>query len=412
MDRKVNLVQKIPESPGVYLMKDSSGKILYIGKAANLKRRVSSYFNRPHDSRIENLVRRIAKVGFKQTDSALEALILEAKLIKRHQPPFNIKEKDDRSFLYLEITDEDFPRVRLVRNKDKVRGKRFGPFVLGKEAKEAARILRRIFSWNVHPPEKIGKFGRPCLDYQINLCPGTCVGAVSKTEYRKTIRRLVSFLSGRKSQLIKALEKEMRELSERLEFEKAASLKKQIFALRHLRDAALISQEPVDGAGCSATGKARKTAKRIEGFDISNTAGQSAVGAMVVFKNGQPAKSEYRRFRIKTFSQPNDVGMIKEIVRRRFRRSKTKQPAWPAPDLILIDGGKPQVNAVKEVLEELSLKIPVVGIAKGPARKKNEVIGKIPAGIKKSVLVKVRDEAHRFAINYHKKLRSRKALFA
>lgn len=376
-------------------MKNARGNILYIGKAGNLRRRVSSYFLRPHDHRIQKLVSEIKKIDYRETDSALEALILEAKLIKKYQPPYNVLEKDDTSFLYVEITNEEYPRVLLVRGKSRPEGTRYGPFVSATAAREALKILRRIFPWSVHSPERIGKFSRPCFDYEIGLCPGTCVGSINRTEYMRTIRELKLFFGGKKRQVIAMLTCEMKSASARMEFEKAEQCKRRIFGLQHIQDISLLGgADELRIAGV-------KEKQRIEGYDISNISGTSAVGSMVVFTGGQPDKNEYRKFRIRTIRQSNDVGMLKEVLRRRFTSS------WPLPNLILIDGGKGQVNAAKSVLEEIGLGIPVVGIAKGAKRKKNEFIGVVPKGIDKSVLIRVRDEAHRFAISYHRTLRRR-----
>jgi excinuclease ABC subunit C len=412
-----NLYQNLPETPGVYLMKDGNGRILYIGKAGNLKRRVSSYFLRPHDSRIEKLVSEIRDIDYKKTESSLEALILEAELIKKHEPPFNIKEKDDKSFLYVEITDEEFPRVLLSRGKKlekqshevKTRKFKFGPFTSASSIREALRIIRRIFPYNIHPPEKIKKFGRTCFDYEIGLCPGVCAGLINKADYAKNVRNIKLLFEGKKSKILKNLEKEMKSASRLMEFEKAEKLKRQIFALRHIQDVALIADEQIRNSIREPADKVQNSEKRIEGYDISNISGTSAVGSMVVFTNGQPDKNEYRKFRIRTIKKSDDVGMLKEVLRRRFPRT-LPAGGWPLPALILIDGGKGQVNGAKKVLEEIGLRIPVIGIAKGAKRKKNEFIGEIPKGFDTKMLIKVRNEAHRFAISYHRALRGRTSL--
>ena len=392
---------QLPDLPGVYFMKDAAGKILYIGKAGNLKRRVTSYFTRPADYRIQKMVSQIAQIDYEETDTALEALILEAKLIKEHQPPYNVLEKDDKTFLYVEITREKFPRVLLVRGKNLARGTFFGPFIYGSSIREALRIIRKIFPWSIHPMDKVGKFSRPCFEYEIGLCPGTCINTISRTDYAKNIRNIKLFFEGKKKQIQKTLEKEMKLAAKQLEFEKAGQLKRQLFALGHIRDITLISESlsDIEGLGFG------KTKYRIEGYDISNISGTSAVGSMVVFENGKPAKDEYRKFKIQTLHESNDVGMMKEVLRRRFGNP------WTLPDLILVDGGKGQVNVAREVLSEFGLRIPVVGIAKGPKRKKNEFVGATPRGIEEKTLIRVRDEAHRFAIAYHKRVR-REAFFS
>lgn len=386
------MIGKLPDSPGVYLMKNAAGRILYIGKAGNLKRRVSSYFLRPHDSRIQKLVSEIRKIDYEPTDTAIEALVLEARLIKKHQPPFNVREKDDKSFLYVEITKEKFPRVLLVRGKEKPAGKRFGPFTSASSIREALRIVRKIFPFSMHEPTR--KFSRPCFEYQIGICPGTCTSAISRASYMKNIRNIRLFFEGKKEAILRVLEKEMRAASKSLEFETADKLKRRIFALRHIQDVALITEDELRAPEAVAP-------LRIEGYDISNISGTSAVGSMVVFMGAMPDKNEYRKFRIRTISRSDDVGMLKEVLRRRLHND------WPLPALMLIDGGRGQVSAAKTVLNEFALRIPVVGIAKGPERKRNDVIGIIPKGVLKATLVRVRDEAHRFAISYHKRVRGR-----
>ena len=430
--------KKFPETPGVYIMKDADGRILYVGKAGNLRRRVSSYFERPHDVRIQTLVSKIAIIDFEQKDTALEALIREAELIKTLTPPFNVREKDDKSFLYFEITREKFPRVLLVRgsgvaNEGRggvkssvgggvVQGKRFGPFTSASSAREALRILRRIFPWSTHDPLKIinpaslpsqispnAKSGRACLDYEMGLCPGTCIGAISRADYVKNIKHLELFLEGKKKRIIALLTKEMAIASKRLDFEKAEKMRRQIFALQHIRDTALISESDTDFASMSLVSGHMF---RIEGYDISDISGDSAVGSMVVFsargeRNFEPDKDEYRKFKIRTIFQPNDVGMLAEVLGRRFKR---RDSGWTLPNLIVIDGGLAQANAARRALVRAGLKIPIIGIAKGPERKRNDIIGAVPQNIPKTVLIRVRDEAHRFAIGYHKALRRRKFL--
>ncbi len=392
-------LKNIPESPGVYLMKGAKGKIIYIGKAVNLKRRVSSYFQKAHDYRIEKMVSEIKSIDFKITNSALEALILESSLIKKHQPVFNIKEKDDKSFLYIKISKEKYARVLLVRGKDVKKSETknlFGPFTESGSLKEALKILRRIFPWSNHESfdTSSNKNPKSCFDYQIHLCPGTCLGIISQKEYSKNIKNLKLFLKGERDKILKSLEKEMVVLSKHQEFEKANTLKLKIFSLKHIQDIALIKEDEIGGAF-------QNNFYRIEGYDISNISGTSSVGSMVVFINGKPDKNEYRKFKIKNTSGPNDVGMLKEVLERRFKND------WRKPNLILVDGGKPQVNTAEEILKNLKINIPIIGIAKGPDRDKNEIIGEVPREVEIKTLIKVRDEAHRFAIKFHKQLRGR-----
>jgi excinuclease ABC subunit C len=413
--------KSLPETPGVYIMKDAAGRVLYVGKAANLRRRVSSYFERPHDVRIQTLVTKIRRIDHENTDTALEALILEAELIKKLRPPFNVREKDDKSFLYIEITKDKFPRVLLVRGKDAERGLRFGPFTSASSVREAMHILRRIFPWNTHAPEVIGKLKRPCFDYEVGMCPGTCIGAITREEYARTIDHLKLFFEGKKKAVLRSFKKDMVRASKALDFEKAEKLRRRIFALQHIQDTALISENEVllpAAIGPGATGSGDGI-YRIEGYDISNISGTDAVGSMVVFENGEPNKDEYRKFKIKTVFGPNDIGMLTEVLERRFAHYSTGNgnsgtgreglvhAGWRLPNLVLIDGGLAQANAAKKILLRAGLRIPIIGIAKGPERKRNDIIGAVPKGVRKETLVHVRDEAHRFAIGYHKNLRRR-----
>ncbi len=399
-------------------MHDAKGLLLYVGKAANLNRRVTSYFTRPHDSRIQAMVQQIARIEYEETGTAIEALIREAALIKERMPPYNVKDKDNKSFLHVVITKEEFPRVLLARGKDlhenvlneqkeKVPAKKvFGPFTSASNIREALRIIRRLFPYSTHTPSQIHLGSRPCFDCQIGLCPGVCAGVVSKKEYQKTIKHLILFLEGKKARIVKALEKDMVKASKKQEYEAATYLRGKIFALQHIQDVALISDteivdpnNPDSGGDKASRGLPAKKGYRIEGYDISNISGTSSVGSMVVFVNGQPDKNEYRKFKIKSVEGPDDFAMMEEVLTRRFRND------WPLPDLVLVDGGKGQVSMAKRVVRQFNLKIPVIGLAKGPERKRNDIIGIAPAGISLATLIKVRDEAHRFAIGYHKSLR-------
>ncbi|MEK7612183.1 MAG: GIY-YIG nuclease family protein [Patescibacteria group bacterium] len=419
--KKEELYQNFPENPGIYIMRDSQGGILYVGKAGNLKRRVSSYFQKAHDSRIEKLVSRIHSIEYEEMGTAIEALIREAELIKKYEPPFNVREKDDKSFLYVEITKEKFPRVLLVRGKSVASGKRYGPFTSATAIRDAMKIIRKIFPFATHPTPEWVLNGEPmpprtraCFDYQIGLCPGTCIGAISVSEYRGIITNMKLFLDGKKKRVATNMERDMKSAAKAQEFEKAESIKRRLFALQHIQDVALLGENEIQDPD-------EKIKMRIEGYDISNISGDSAVGSMVVFIGEKPDKNEYRKFKIKTISQANDTGMLREVLMRRFAHSRegglpaavrqtgTKE-GWAFPDVILIDGGLPQVNAAKGVLLALGLRLPIIGIAKGPDRKKNEFFGSPPKGITEQTLIKVRDEAHRFAVKYHRELRGRKTM--
>ncbi len=393
-----NLKEKIknfPEKPGVYLMQNKNKEIIYVGKAANLKKRVSSYFLKAHDERIEKLISEIFDIDYIITANVLEALILESNLIKKYNPKYNIKEKDDKSFLYVLVTQEKYPRVLLVRGKDikNTKGKIFGPFVSASSIRQALKIIRKIFPYNIHPEEKIPQ-KKPCFDYQIGLCPGTCIKAISPKDYSKTIKNIFLIFKGKTAKLLKNLKKEMDNAALKLDFEKAAKIRNQIFALEHIKDTSLIDKENIYIA--------KQKSYRIEGYDISNISGDWAVGSMVVFDNNLPQKSEYKRFKIKTIKKIDDLAMLKEVLERRFKHKE-----WIYPNLILIDGGKNHVNFAKNIIKKFNLNIPVIGIAKGPKRKKNEFCGDIKEFKNKDLLINVRDEAHRFAIKYHRFLRKK-----
>ncbi len=404
-------LDRLPKKPGVYIYRGKAGQILYIGKATSLKDRVSSYFTgAPQTYRpIEAMISEVAKIGFQETDTVLEALILEANLIKKYLPKYNVKEKDDKSFSYFAITKDEFPRVLIVRKTEVAPAevkKFYGPYVSKRQMELALKIVRRIFPFHSVPQ----KTEKGCLDFQLGRCPGPYAGAISKKDYAKNIRGIRMILEGKKQGLIKKLEKEMAESSKKHEFEKAADVRDKIFALNHIRDVALISQEdfsrslaPLKGAGFL------EKKIRIEAYDISNIGGRQAVGSMVVFNSDRANKKEYRKFKIKTVDGSDDVGMMREVLLRRFKN------AWIQPDLILLDGGKGHLNMAQKLLLDLGLMIPLVAVAKGPTRKKlelhvgnyklNKEINNILSN--EIILKRIMDEAHRFAITYHKKVRRR-----
>ncbi len=387
-------LESLPESPGVYIFKDKREEVLYVGKAANIKRRVQSYFSPGERSKAGVIARETDKIATEKKETVIEALIKEAQLIKRFAPKYNVKEKDDRSFLYLVITDENYPRVLLERGKDLEKENTrsiFGPFVFSSEIRSALKIIRKIFPYSTHKKEEIER-GRECFYYQIGLCPGTCVGAIKKREYLKEVKNIELFFEGKKKRVIERLRKEMKEKSKKEEFERAEELKKKINLLSYIQDIAVMGKEK------------EKEGMRIEGYDISNISGSLAAGAMVVFEGESPKKEAYRRFKIRNVKEPNDTEMLKEVVERRLKRD------WKLPHLILVDGGKGQVSVVREVLGKEGVSVPVVGIAKGKDRKGERVVGKVPFGIKKNTLLSVQSEAHRFAIDYHKKLRKKEFL--
>ncbi|MFH1620542.1 MAG: UvrB/UvrC motif-containing protein [Patescibacteria group bacterium] len=421
---------QLPDSPGVYLMKDEQGSVLYVGKATSLKRRVSSYFQRPLEARLMEMVSKIRRIDYLTRPTAIEALILEANLIKHYFPPYNIKDKDNKSFLYLVITKEDFPKPFFIRGNelDEESSKKykavFGPYTSPRALHSALDVIRKAIPWSTckAPSSNSSKIfnlrfskvtapPKSCFYYHLKLCPGVCIGAISKKDYAKIIRNLMLFFQGKKDGVLKAYKKEMKAAAKEKRFEEAADIRNKIFSLEHIQDIAVLKTEDASIDKIKQGEAPVNIFGRIEGYDISNISGTSSVASMVVFEDGAPTKSEYRKFRIKTVIGSNDVASIKETLMRRFRNN------WHKPDLILIDGGLPQVNAATQVVRHFELGIPVVGLAKGPDRDKDELIcDKKHVDIcklcedNKNILIKVRDEAHRFAIKYHRSLRSRRML--
>ena len=421
-------VAKFPQNPGVYFFFGSAesalggrlkrGEILYIGKATNLRNRVQSYFHgtetREH---IGSMMPNVFDVDFQQTDSVLEALILESNLIKKHQPKYNIKEKDDKSFSYFIINNEEFPRVIILRGTDLDKNKNiikytFGPYTSKKQMEIVLKIIRKIFPFHSNNQ----KTEKGCLDYQIGLCSGPYDNAISREEYRKNILGIKMILEGKMKKLVISLEKEMNAAAKKNEFEKAAILRNKLFALKHIKDIALISKE---FAGEESGIRNQESVKmRVEAYDISNISGTNAVGSMVVFANGQPDKSQYRKFKIKTIEGSDDVGMMKEILLRRFKNN------WPMPDLILLDGGQGHANAIGKLVRELGLDVLIVAVAKGKTRKNLNFqfpisnkfpMTQFPKEIQKilddkNLVKQIMDDAHRFAITYHRKLRKKSFL--
>ncbi|HLM84324.1 MAG TPA: GIY-YIG nuclease family protein [Candidatus Bathyarchaeia archaeon] len=404
------IISKFPKSPGVYEFRDKQGKILYIGKATSLKDRVGSYFlKNGHRDRpqIESMIPEVADVKVHETDSVLEALILEANLIKKHLPKYNVREKDDKSFGYFVITKEEFPRVLAVFKTQlgKYEAKSlYGPYMSKHQMETALKLVRKIFPFH----SMKAKTEKGCLDFQIGRCPGPYAASISKKEYRKNIHGIEMIFKGKKKYLLKELEKQMREYSKKGEFEKAAVARNRMFALEHIRDVALISSDMFSQGEALGRPKASPREKsRIEAYDISNIGGDFATGSMIVFAGNKPDKSQYRRFKIMTVDGIDDVGMMREMLVRRFQND------WPLPDLIFVDGGKGHLNMAENVVSEFGHDIPVVGVAKGPTRKKADMHYNKEALIFQNVISdsklveRIRNEAHRFAIGYHKKLRKK-----
>ncbi|MFH0936815.1 MAG: excinuclease ABC subunit UvrC [Candidatus Daviesbacteria bacterium] len=411
----LELKSQLSHQPGVYIFKNSSGRILYVGKAIDLYHRVASYFAKTPDSpKTVALVENISTCQTIEVLSELEALILEANLIKKYLPPYNIKLTDDKEYLYIKITKEPFPKIATARKKDLRDAKDyFGPFPSSKTVKDTLKKLRKIFPWcNGMKKEST----RPCFYYHLGLCPGSCVGKISKEEYNKIIRNFIKFMSGKKAELIEDLKYEMEKCAQNLEFEKAASLKKTISGLEYLTQANnvqaylenpnfLDEQNEIALFSLQKDLELKTLPERIECFDISNLQGQNQVGSLVVLTNGEVDKRWYRRFKIKLEGKPNDIACMREVVKRRVKHSE-----WPKPDLILVDGGKGQVRGAWKEISQQGWKVPIFGLAKKMEwlYSPNKEVLKLPKSSPTlRLLQKIRDEAHRFALAYHKKLRDR-----
>ncbi len=367
-------LKNIPKKPGVYFWLDKKGGVLYVGRATSLKSRLSQYFQKRIDARISEMVEQAADLKYETTDNLLEAIILEAKNIKKFWPKYNIVDRDDRSFIYVVIPKTEYTKPLIVRATDlkkfpTAKARVFGPYQSFYLLQNALKIIRRIFPYGLCRPNS----GKACFDYQIGLCPGSCLGKISAKDYQKNIDNIILLLSGEKKRLINRLMKENPD---------------QLKALKHLQDVALLSRE-------DDLSEARLN--RIEGYDISHMQGKESYGSMVVFENGQAAKTEYRLFKIKEAPAGDDERALSEVLLRRFKHAE-----WTVPDLIMIDGGSPQISFIAKIFEANGLNIPLVGISKfggdklvfraGTKKPWRDLAENI-----KPTLLKVREEAHRFA---------------
>ena len=541
-------LRSLPTGPGVYLFKDEEGKVIYVGKAANLSSRARSYFGSPSSlsSKVQHLVSRIKELEFMITDSEQEALILECNMIKEYRPWYNMRLKDDKTFPYLRIdTGEDWPAVHVTRRFRRDGARYFGPFASAGSVRKTLRLIKRIFLFRSCTKTINGKASRPCLNYYIHRCLGPCIGAVSKQEYQELINQVILFLEGKQDLVLRELNSKMRTAAQQLQYEKAALLRDQIYAVERVIEGQRIAvtlkgdqdvialaqnqgeayvelflirgnkivgrdhfimegvrdetpghimssfikqyyasvpkiprlillQYPADETPVLAEWLRREKRRgvrlqvprrgakkqlmnmvvenaveglrlakakqvnpeaiswglqelkdklrlpqiplRIEAYDVSNIQGTLAVGSMAVLENGLPNPACYRRFRIRTIAGANDYAMIQEVLKRRLKRSATSEGNWAVmPDLILIDGGKGQLNAAFEAMKEMeAASIPIASLAK-----QNEDVfvpgASKPVDITKDspalhLLQRARDEAHRFAISYHRGLRRREGI--
>lgn len=396
----------IPNSPGVYFFKQGND-ILYIGKATNLNQRTRSYFNpqlmETRGPLIVKMVDDATNIEWRETDSALEALLLESSLIKKHQPPYNSREKDDKSYNYVVITDEHFPRVFSVRKRqlDILRGRKekllhvFGPFPQGQLLREALNIIRKIFPF-------YGKKGRGSYAnefyQQLGLEPSSDNESTLQERYRENIGYIAMFFEGKKRSIIKELKKKMMNYADALAFEKAQAVKYQINALEYIKDIALMKRDFELGT--------EREFIRIEAYDIAHHQGDSMVGVMVVHNGYEIDSSEHRLFTIRSVEKSNDTAALTETLTRRLKNTQ-----WTYPNIVVVDGGVAQKRAMEKVLRERQLTIPVVAVVKDEKHKAKGIMGqkKIVEKYSKEIIA-INAESHRFALNAHQR-KQRKQFF-
>lgn len=412
-------LKTLPKEPGVYFHKDANGKIIYIGKAANLKNRVGSYFqqSRHRDFKTKILVGEIAMTDWVTVDSEVEALFLESEFIKRYKPKYNIDLRDDKHFLYIKIPmKDDWPVITFVRRPLDDKAEYFGPYTSSDAVRKALRHLRKVFPYVTHPVDPMPK--RACLQYHLGLCPGPEAGAVSSADYKRSLRRLMMYFKGEKTKLMAQLEKEMVRASKQKDYELAAKRRDQLRNLQSLGKQMIFGDKEtfdlsMDQAlvGLADRLNMKGLPRRIEAYDISHLQGTDNVASMVVFQDGVPHKEEYRRFKM-NLKGNDDFAHMREVIRRRFSGKNWEK--WPKPDLLLIDGGKGQLSAALGVMNEFGIEIPTIGLAK----KEEEIIRLVEGSYEiirlphtshvLKLLQRVRDEAHRFAVTYHGILRSKR----
>ena len=407
-------VHDLPDLPGVYLFRDNSGRIIYAGKALSLRNRVRSYFqaNRALDPKTELLVNEIADIEHYPAAGEAEAFFLESRFIKTYQPHYNVDLRDDKTFPLVRITKSDFPRIEIIRGKKDKDAYYFGPFTEVWALRRAVRNLRRIFPLagcrrRINPESPI----RPCFDYNLKRCLAPCAGKSTKEEYGRTVRALIAFFEGKDRKIIAELKTAMEKAAGELNFEEAARLRDEIDVLHRVQKhpKALGREHPSQKIVLNLKDslELRKEPVRIEAYDISNLFGKEAVGSMVTFLAGEPCRKMYRRFRIKEVKRIDDCAMLAEVLKRRLR-----EKGWPLPDLILIDGGRGQVETANRVLRANDSTIPLVALAKekeeifAPGRKKPLPVSR--SSPESLFLQRIRDEAHRFAVSYHRNLRRKK----
>jgi excinuclease ABC subunit C len=418
-----------PTGPGIYLMKDDGGNVVYVGKAKNLRARASSYFSKEaaNDVRIRDWIGFVRDVDFIETADPIAAMFTEARMIKDLRPKFNKDLKDDKTFPYLQIrTREEYPRVEITRKPRRKGVRLYGPFTNTRQLRLAVNVLQQLLQFrtcklDIKSSEEKWRWFRPCLLHSIRRCTAPCNFRVSREEYRRQIKKLVFVLEGKKDRLIRRMEREMLAASEALNFEKARRIRDEIAALQNLDLRGDVNADvqpevfPIDPkkglAGLRKVLGLAKPPRTIEGMDIAHLSGQDTVASLVSFLDGLPFKPGYRRFKIKSVEGVDDFASMREVVTRRFRRLHEEDEVFP--DILLIDGGKGQLNAALDAFKNLGIDPPcLISLAKQdeeifrPGEAESIRLSRHSAALR--LLQYVRDEAHRFAQHYHHMLRRKR----
>lgn len=418
-DQLLEKLKTLPAAPGVYFHKGTDGKIIYVGKAAVLKNRVRQYFHKtPKDPKTEALVREIADTDWIVVDTEIDALFLESEMIKRYMPKWNILLRDDKTVSYVRIDmKSEVPYISFTRTPQDDKATYIGPFYGKTAVEKALRILRKIFSYYDKPYD-----GKKTLHTDLGLTPGIEIGKTTPTEYKKNLRKLRLYLEGGRHKLMKDLEKQMQRAATAQKFEEAAELRSQLFGLRELQKKIVFSdKEFLDISSDQALVELQKMLnlaeppRRIEGYDISHQSGTNVVGSMVVFTNGASDRSEYRKFKLR-HQKNDDAGNLREVVERRLRHTE-----WEYPNLVILDGGIPQLGAVQDLFSAHN--IPLIGRDKSGDHTRNAAVRIIvpdSEGFRPALLpgdshvakliARIDEEAHRFAITYHTLLKRKNML--
>lgn len=374
-----NIAKAAPKTPGVYFWRDSQDEVIYVGRATSLRNRLLQYFQKDIPDKTREMVAQAVSLSYEESGTLLQAIILEAYYIKKYWPKYNIRDRDNRSFIYIVIPRTDWPKPIIIRGHELKRfpakkNRIFGPYQSLYLVRNALKLIRRVFPYSTCRPES----GKACFDYQIGLCPGACIGAIGKREYHNNIQKITLLLAGQRTRLMQKLKKENPDQAQ---------------AFSHLQEVSLLVRED---------DLSQKRINRIEGYDISHLHGKESYGSMVVFSDGEPDKDQYRLFKIRNGKPGDDEAALEEVLLRRFGH-----PEWPEPDIIMIDGGTPQISFIARVFTKNNIKTPIIGISKFGgdklvfSRGASQVFRDMAESIKPTLL-RVREEAHRFA-NYGRK---------